>query len=331
MSVTIEPIESAAGPFAAINIDLGQLRVQLLSLGAAIRTVEVPDAQGVLGHVHLALPHPADHADHARNPHLGGTLGRFANRIAHGRFTLDGQEYMLDVNNDGNTLHGGAIGFDRKIWEYDVITDTADEATLRFTITSPDGDMGFPGQVDADVTYEVSPTSITMRYSARTDRPTVINLSNHGYWNLAGSHSVAGHHLHVAANRRLVTDTTGIPVEADEVADTLFDLREPSVLGPIIEATEGLDSCYLVDGEGFRQMAHLSAPAIGRALTISSDAPGVQVYTGNNLGEPFVPFQSVSLETQRAPDAPNQPQWGTAVLRPGEAYESKTVLKFTAG
>ena len=121
MSVTIEPIESAAGPFAAINIDLGQLRVQLLSLGAAIRTVEVPDAQGVLGHVHLALPHPADHADHARNPHLGGTLGRFANRIAHGRFTLDGQEYMLDVNNDGNTLfEAGQVRGGRRIQQIEI-------------------------------------------------------------------------------------------------------------------------------------------------------------------------------------------------------------------
>lgn len=331
MSMSCQHIAAPNESFHTIDIDLGTLRVQLLSLGAAIRTVEVPDSQGVLGHVHLALETVADHADSSANPHLGGTLGRYANRIAQGRFTLDDEEFQLDKNSDGNTLHGGSRGFDRQVWAYDLLVDKPDRASVAFHLSSPDGDMGFPGRVEATVTYDITPTSISMHYLATTDAPTVISLSNHGYWNLAGSHSVAGHHLSVAAERRLVTNAIGIPVAVDEVADTLFDLRTPRVLGPIIDDTQGLDSCYLVDGQGFRQMAHLSAPAVGRSMTVSSDAPGVQVYTGNNLRAPFEPFQSVSLETQRAPDAPNQPEWGSAILRPDEQYETTTVLEFSVG
>lgn len=316
--------------FETFDIDLGSIRVQLLSLGAAIRTVEVPDGHGVLGHVHLHLLEPADHADSSINPHLGGTLGRYANRIAGGRFSLDGVEHSLDVNSDGNTLHGGTRGFDRAVWQVGAIIDDVDLARITFTHHSPDADMGFPGAVDASVTYDIAPDAITMEFSATTDAPTVISLANHGYWNLAGSHSIAAHQLSVASRTRLINDDSGIPVGSDDVTDTLFDLQSPTTLGPVIEATGGIDCCYMIDGEGMRPVAVLSAPAVGRTMRVSSDAPGVQVYTGNHLGAPFQPFQSVSLEAQRAPDAPNQPQLGPCVLRPGEVYETSTVLEFSS-
>lgn len=316
--------------FETFDIDLGSIRVQLLSLGAAIRTVEVPDSHGILGHVHLHLPEPVDHANTSLNPHLGGTLGRYANRIAQGRFSLDGIEYSLDVNSDGNTLHGGTRGFDRHVWEVASIIDDVDLARITFTHHSPDGDMGFPGAVDAAVTYDIAPDAITMEFSATTDAPTVISLANHGYWNLAGSHSIAAHQLSVASRTRLINDDSGIPVGSDDVKDTLFDAQSPTTLGPVIKATGGLDCCYMVDGEGLRPIAVLSAPAVGRTMRVSSDAPGVQVYTGNHLGAPFQPFQSVSLEAQRAPDAPNQPHLGSCVLRPGEVYETSTVLEFSS-
>lgn len=320
--------DSSAGSFEVFDIDLGDTRVQLLSLGAAIRTVEVPDGHGLLGHVHLSLPQPSDYADVSSNPHLGATLGRYANRIAGATFVLDGQRFRLNANSQGNTLHGGAHGFDRQIWDCTVLADDADRAVIEFCMHSPDGDMGFPGAVDASVTYAITHQEITMTYDAVTDAPTVINLSHHGYWNLAGSQSIAGHHLHIPAQRRLVTNDIGIPVAIDDVAETVFDLRSPQTLGPVIDATEGVDSCYLVDGEGMRLMAVLSAPAAGRTLTVSSDAPTVQLYTGNGLHSPFVPFQSVSLETQRPPDAPNQPELGESILRPGEAFHSVTTLTF---
>jgi aldose 1-epimerase len=324
-SAEFEPVT-----FETFDIDLGSIRVQLLSLGAAIRTVEVPDSHGVLGHVHLHLADPVEHANPHINPHLGGTLGRYANRIAQGTFSLDGIEYSLDVNSDGNTLHGGSRGFDRMVWQVGPIIDDVDLARITFTYHSPDGEMGFPGAVKAVVTYDIAPDAITMEFSATTDAPTVISLANHGYWNLAGSQSIGAHQLSVASHTRLVNDDTGIPVGTDDVKDTLFDLQSLTPLGPVIEATGGLDCCYLVDGEGLRPIAVLSAPAVGRTMRVSSDAPGVQVYTGNNLSAPFQPYQSVSLEAQRAPDAPNQPHLGSSVLRPGEVYESSTVLEFTS-
>lgn len=328
-SITASVPDGADIVFDAIDVDLGSLRVQLLTLGAAIRTVEVPDTQGVLGHVHLHLPTPADHADPSRNPHLGGTLGRYANRIARARFILDGVEHRLDANKDGNTLHGGQRGFDRCVWDVVDIVDDEDLATITMELTSPDGDMGFPGTVMAQSTYEISTDSITIDYSAVTDSPTVISMANHGYWNLAGSSSVNAHYLQVPASRRLVTDDTGIPDGVDDVADTLFDLRESTHLAPVIDATGGLDTCYLPDGEGMRKVAQLHAPGVGRRLRVSSDAPGLQVYTGNGLKAPFAVHQSVSLEAQRAPDAPNQPELGECVLRPGDRYTATTILEFS--
>ena len=328
-SVPARTHEGELVDFETLDIDLGALRVQLLSLGAAIRTVEVPDAQGIVGHVHLHLPAPADHADSTLNPHLGGTLGRYANRIARGRISIDGVEHRLDVNKDGNTLHGGRRGFDRQVWKLIELVDDDDLATITFELTSPDGDMGFPGTVTAQATYEITPDSLTIDYSAVTDASTVINMANHGYWNLAGSRAIGAHQLMVPATRRLVTDDTGIPVGIDEVTDTLFDLRDSRVLQPVIEATGGLDTCYLPDGEGMRLVADLIAAGVGRRMRVSSDAPGVQVYTGNGLADPFERYQSVSLEAQRAPDAPNQPVLGPSILQPGERYATTTMLEFS--
>jgi len=328
-SITAPRPDGTSIDFESIDVDLGSLRVQLLTLGAAIRTVEVPDAQGILGHIHLHLPTPADHADPSRNPHLGGTLGRYANRIARARFTLDGIEYRLDANKDGNTLHGGTRGFDRCVWNVVDIVDDDDLATITMELTSPDGDMGFPGTVTAQATYEISTDSITMDYFAVTDALTVISMANHGYWNLAGSSSVSAHFLQVPASRRLVTDDTGIPEGVDDVADTLFDLRDSKHLAPIIESTGGLDTCYLPDGDGLRVVAELAAPGVGRRMRVSSDAPGLQVYTGNGLAAPFEVHQSVSLEAQRAPDAPNQPELGECFLRPGDRYTATTILEFS--
>ena len=321
-------VASAAGDFTVLDIVVTDLRVELLSLGAAIRDVRVPDRHGLNGPVHLMLPTPEDHAIHELNPHLGGTLGRYANRIAGAQFTLDGTTYHLDANNHGNTLHGGTDGFDRLVWQVLDVRDDHDEAVISFGLVSEDGDMGFPGTVRATATYTVSPGRIGMEYAAETDAPTVISMANHGYWNLASSQSVAGHVLQVPGTRRLLNDETGIPLDIVDVAGTPDDLRSPQVLGPVIEATGGLDSSYLVDGDGLRLMATAWEPSSGRRLRVSSDAPCVQVYTGNNLAAPFRVHQSISLEAQRLPDAPNRPGFGPFALRPGEEYRTTTVLEF---
>lgn len=312
-----------------IDIALSQMRVTLRSYGAAIDSVEVPDAQGQLGHVHLRLPTPCDYLDRALNPHLGATVGRYANRIAGGCFTVDGVTYDLDVNNGPNTLHGGATGWDRHNWTVDSVADDGDTVTVEFSLVSPSGDMGFPGTVHATSTYVVSPGRIEMHYTATTDAPTVVSMTNHGYWNLDDSMSIADQVLLVPADRRLDNDATGIPTAIVPVNGTPFDLREPQLLGPVIADTGGIDHCYLPDGDGLREMGTLHSPTTGRTLRVLSDAPGVQVYTGNNLRAPFAVHQSVSLEAQRLPDAPNQPALGQCILRPGETYTSTTVLEFT--
>lgn len=328
MTITRQHV-AAAAPFEVIDVELPGIRVSLLSLGAAIRQVEVPDRQGALGPVHLVLPDLADYADVALNPHLGATVGRYANRVAGGRFTLDDVEYRLDVNNGPNTLHGGHRGFDRLAWDVIDVSDGAERASVTFALHSPDGDMGFPGAVDARVVYLISPGRIAIQMSATTDAPTVVSLANHGYWNLDGTSSIDAHRLEVAARQRLAMDDTNIPCGVADVAGTAYDLRSARELGPIIAATGGLDDCYLPDGDGMRVMARLSAAESGRTMTVSSDAPGLQVYTGNSLHPPFALNQSVSLEAQRLPDAPNQPELGPCVLRPGEEYATTTLLEFS--
>ncbi len=319
----------AATPFEVIDVDLPGIRVSLLSLGAAIHQVEVPDSGGVLGPVHLELPDLADYADVALNPHLGATVGRYANRIAGGRFVLDGIEHRVDVNNGPNTLHGGHRGFDRRDWDVVDASEGVNGASVTFALHSPDGDMGFPGAVDTRVTYRVEPGRIAIEMSATCDAPTVVSLANHGYWNLDGSPSIDAHRLEVPAQQRLAMDDTNIPDGVVDVAGTAYDLRALRELGPVIAATGGLDDCYLPDGSGMRAMARLHAGMSGRVMTVSSDAPGLQVYTGNSLPPPFAEHQSVSLEAQRLPDAPNQPALGPCVLRPGEHYSTTTLLEFT--
>jgi aldose 1-epimerase len=330
MTVGTRSEATAAGDVTVIDIEFPRMRVQLLSLGAGIRQVEVPDREGALGHVHLALPTVADHADRALNPHLGTTLGRYANRIAGGRFRLDGRDYELDTNNGPNTLHGGTLGWDRLVWEVTDIGEADDVVTVAFTLTSPDGDMGFPGTVRARTTYVVSPGHIAMHYSARTDAPTVVSMANHGYWNLAGSRSIADHRLRVPAHRKLTYDEHQIPTGIMDTDGTVYDLREAQPLRPILTTTGGLDDCYLIDGEGLRFAAELTHPDSGRSLSVLTDAPGMQVYSGNNLRAPFEVHQSMSLEAQRMPDAPNQPDLGTCILRPGEEYAATTLLEFTS-
>lgn len=331
MTVTAWQEATEAGDVTVIEIAFPRMRVQLLSLGAAIRDVDVPDRHGNLGGVHLALPTVADHAVRELNPHLGATLGRYANRIAGGVFSLDGVEYSLDVNNGPNTLHGGGLGWDRLMWQVDGISDDAGAVTVRFSLISLDGDMGFPGTVSARTTYVVSDGRIETHYEATTDAPTAISMANHAYWNLAGSRSIADHELHVPADHKLVYDESQIPTGVLDVEGTPYDLRVPRALGPILEATGGLDDCYLLDGaEGqVRLGAVLSHPGTGRVLRVLTDAPGIQVYSGNNLRSPFDVHQSMSLETQRMPDAPNQPALGPCVLRPGENYATTTLLEFS--
>ncbi len=311
------------------------LTVRLLTLGGAIRSVETPDARGRLGPVHLGLPTLADYEDAARNPHLGGSIGRYANRIAGARFSLDGRDVVLEPNEGPNQLHGGRDGFDRRVWELLAANGADDGGTARFRLVSPDGDQGFPGAVTATATYAVAGDTLRIAYEAIADAPTVVNLTNHGYWNLDGSATVDEHHLALAADLVLPVDDAGVPSgPLRPVAGTVFDLRLRTRLGPAVAShPPGFDHCFAVPGPAgtLRAAAVLDAPASGRWMALRTDQPGVQLYTGNNLRDPFRTHGSVSLETQCFPDTPNRPDLGSARLGPGERYANVTELRFGTG
>lgn len=331
-----------ARPVHQVTITRPGLVLRLLTLGAAIRSAEVADASGKLEHVHLQLPEVADYAVIARNPHLGATIGRYANRIGNAHFDLDGTTYELDANRPPHMLHGGEWGFDRLVWDVTVAESVAGEPDrVTFQLVSPDGDMGFPGTLVAQSTYIVSDNQITFLYEATSDADTVVSFTNHGYWNLTGEPTIADHTLALAAGRVLDIGDDLVPTGAiNSVAGTPLDLQSPTRLGTVIENTpNGLDHCFIVDGadlesqtgegDGLNPVAVLTGG--NRWMSVASDCPAVQIYTGNSLKPPFHPHQSVSIETQRLPDAPNHAGFGPFLLRAGHTYRSTTALTFGTG
>jgi aldose 1-epimerase len=315
------------------------LDVEVVGFGARLHAVRTPDRDGTWGHVLLGL---ADEEDYRTDEaHLGGCVGRFANRIAGGRFVLDGVAHEVPTNEPGVALHGGPGGFDSHPWER--VSAGPDAITLRRT--SPDGENGFPGTLVVEVTYSVDGPDLTIAFTATTDAPTVVNLTNHGYWNLAGSGAVEGHEVVLHADRYLPVDEQLIPTgELADVAGTPFDLREPVRIGarlrgahPQLLRTRGYDHTFVLgDGPGLRPAARVTEPGSGRSLEVSTDQPGVQFYSGNMLDGTIVLRDGTTarqgdafcLEAQGFPDAPNQPGFPSTVLRPGEQYRAVTRLRF---
>lgn len=317
-----------------------RLRVAVLSYGAALQSIEVPDRSGTLGNVALGLTNLADYV--ALSPHFGAVPGRYAGRIAGGRFELDGVAYQLPCNDGPNTLHGGPNGFGKRPWR--LVGHGPDHADL--ALTSPDGDNGFPGTLEVALRYSVAGMDLRMEVDARTDRPTVLNLTNHCYFNLdgEGSGSVLDHHLTVHAARYVPIDATSIPTgEIAPVAGTPFDFTEPRPIGerireahPQLLRARGYDHTFMVGGEGLRPAALLHAPASGRTLAVLSTQPALQLYTGNMLtgslagpsGRIYRQGDAVCLEAQHVPDSPNQPIFPSTVLRPGGRFQATILFRF---
>jgi aldose 1-epimerase len=312
------------------------LQLEILEYGATVHRMLVPTSSGprnvVLGHASVA-----DYA--ASTAYFGATVGRYANRIADGRFALDGVTQILGRNENGNTLHGGPEGFDRRTWSVEEATDD----TVTLSLHSPDRDQGFPGALDARVTYTVSGQQVSIDLSATTDRPTVVNLTNHTYFNLAGeaSGSVDDHLLQVDADYYTPTDGRQLPTgEIAPVEGTPLDLRGPTRIGdairtnhPQVREARGVDHNLVVRGTGLRRCA--TVWGAGLTLEVSSDAPGLQVYTGNFLdgtaggtsGSLYRQGDGLALEPQAFPDSPNQPAFGSVVLAPGETYRRGIVWR----
>jgi len=301
--------------------------------GAALVRLRVANADVVLG-----FPDPARYD--APHPYFGVIVGRYANRIARARFALDGRTCELSRNDGPHHLHGGVGGLSRRLWRVDRVGEA-----LRFRVASPDGDQGHPGALDAEVTYSLSDDdALRIELRARSDRPTVVNLASHAYWNLrdGGASPVLDHELWLDADAYLPVDPDGIPTgELRPVRGTPFDFIRPARIGARIddaarlERRAGYDHCFVLRGAGLRRVARLSDPGSGRALEIETTQPGVQLYTGNFLdgaqgghgGAIYRRFHGLCLETQAFPDSPNQPDFPSTRLDPGTEYAHTTVYR----
>lgn len=320
--------------------------------GAAWVGWKTPDREGRFADIVLGFERAEDYAAHTG--YLGAVCGRHANRIAKGRFSIDGADYTLFVNNGPNHLHGGKTGFDRHLWTA-TVGGAPEEPSVTFSRLSPDGEEGFPGDLTVSVTYTLMPDdAVRIDYRASTDAPTVLNLTNHVYFNLGGhgSGDCLDHALKLNASQYLPTDDTNIPTgEIRDVAGTPFDFRESRRLGDRIDGPEdqlkfgrGYDHCLVVDGapDTLRRFAEVKHAASGRILLADTSEPGVQLYTGNWLAEcvkdlrgkagaRYTTRSGFCLETQRFPDAPNRPAFRGVLLRPGEHYRSTTVYRLRQG
>lgn len=321
------------------HLDNGSgLSLSAINRGGIVTALRVPDRHGQAANVLLGLPAPADYDK--PHPHLGALVGRYANRIAQGRFAIDGHACQLPQNDGDNTLHGGPAGFGRRWWDVTQHGSTA----LELRLVSEDGDQGFPGRLDVLVRYTLTPRNEwRIDYEARTDRPTVLNLSQHAYFNLAGGGSVLDHRLAIAAQRYCAVDAKLIPQALEPVDGTPFDFRTATAIGarirephPQLLRARGYDHNWVLDGAGLRAVARLEEPVSGRVMEVLTTQPGLQFYSGNFLdgtlaGRAGVLRQGdgLCLETQHFPDSPNQPGFPSTLLRPGEAFASTTVYRFS--
>ncbi|WP_328746962.1 galactose mutarotase [Streptomyces sp. NBC_00285] len=305
------------------TLERAGVRVRILSYGGIVQSVEVPDRDGRTADVVLGFAGLDGYLEHS-GPYLGAFVGRYANRIAGGRFELDGLTYALAPNNAPNSLHGGENGFDKRVWEM----APAGEHGVRLSRVSPHGEEGFPGRLEVSATYSLDGSgALRIAYEAVTDAPTIVNLTNHSYFNLAGSGNAGGHELRIAASRFTPVDADLIPTGVAEVADTRFDFREARKVGADYDHNFVLDKGISEQAE---EVAELYDPASGRVLTVATTEPGLQLYTADHLPEPFAPGDGIALETQHFPDSPNRPEFPSTVLRPGETYRSETVYGFTS-
>ncbi len=308
--------------------------LEVLDLGATVHRLWVTGGDGVRRNVVLGHAGPQEYLD--SSDFLGASIGRYANRIDSGRFVLDGHSVQLDTNDRGNHLHGGTDGFHRRLWE--VVQLSQAQAVLR--LVSAAGDQGFPGELVVHARFEVTDRAVQVHYEAVTSHPTVVNLTNHAYFNLDGDGSgpVDSQVLQVGAGSYLAVDERGIPGALTAVEHTVFDLRAPARLGPRIARSGGFDHSFALDGAGWRHAASLDSPVTATRMELSTDQPGLQVYTGtafdgsrrSSTGRPYERAAGIALEPQLFPDTPNRPELGSAVLRPGETYTAGVEWRFTA-
>ena len=320
-------------------------KVSITNYGGTVTSIVVPDKGGKMGDVVLGFDSVAEYVE--KSPYFGCITGRYAHRIANGKFTLDGKDYSVATNNDPNHLHGGLKGFDKKIWKAR-IGNMGDSPSLVLTYTSPDGEEGYPGTLNNSVTYTwTQDNALRIRYKSTTDKPTILNLTNHSYFNLAGEGDKTNlqHRVKINAEHYNPIDETSIPTGIAPVEGTPFDFRKPTQIGKRINEEneqlkngKGYDHNFVLkktDDGKLMTAAVVTEPTSGRILTVKTTEPGIQFYTGNFLddlkgkgGKNYAHRSAFCLESQTFPDSPNQKEFPSPVLRPGETYSQVTVYHF---
>jgi len=340
------PDGSAVDLFTLTNA--GAFSVAITNYGGRITSIKFPDKNGKVADVVLGFDTVDGYV--ADNPYFGALIGRYGNRIGHAQFKLDGKTYKLEANDNGNSLHGGKKGFDKVLWTAKDVS-TKDLPALELTYVSKDGEEGYPGTLTSVVTYSLSPANeLKIDYHATTDKNTVLNLTNHAYYNLAGAGEgdILGHHMMITASKFTPVDKTLIPTgELKSLDGSPLDFREAKAIGERIDANDeqlkfgkGYDHNYVLDAKGgtLTQCAMVHEPKSGRMMEVLTTQPGLQFYTGNFLdgtikgkgGKVYGHRGAFCLETQHFPDSPNKPSFPTAELKPGETYQQTTVYKFSA-
>jgi aldose 1-epimerase len=360
LSVPASAATATKGVFGALNdgtkiesvtLTNGKgVTARIMTLGASLQSLDVPDRNGRSANVVLGYATPQKYLDVPN--YFGATVGRFANRVAGATFTLDGKTYHLEANDHGNSLHGGFKGFDKQIWTIKSVK-SGKAASVTLTYRSPDGSGGYPGNLDVTATYALSDDNVlSLTYTATTDAPTIVNISNHSFWNLRGeasAHDVMDEVLTIDADAITPVDSKLIPTgEIRKVAGTPFDFRKGQAIGKQIRdgkskqllIAKGYDHNFVLTGESggaARRAARLVDPHTGRVMELYTDQPGLQVYTGNFLDgsvagtsdHVYRQTDGVAMEPQHFPDAPNQPKFAPATLRPGQTYVNKIEYHFS--
>ena len=351
MSVKVEPFGKTPDGQVVQMVTLANrsgVEAKIITYGGIIVSLKVPDRNGKLDDVVLGFDNLEDYI--TKSPYFGAITGRYANRIAGGKFTLDGTEYTLARNNGPNHLHGGIKGFDKVVWEIERATASggilgADRAELKLSYLSKDGEEGYPGNLECTVTYTLTAENeLKISYEATTDKPTVVNLTNHSYWNLAGQGNgdILAHELMLNADDYTPVDEGLIPTgEIRPVRGTPMDFTRPMTIGSRIKQVDigGYDHNFVLNGRAgkMKLCARIYEPTSGRVMEIHTTEPGVQFYTGNFLdgsltgkqGRVYKKHYAFCLETQHFPDSPNKPNFPSVVLRPGQKYRSQTVYSFS--
>ena len=347
-TVTVRPFGKMPGGtgIEIYTLTDGLCQARIITYGGIVVSLEVPDRNGKSGDVVLGFDdldgYVSNNNDSKGSSFFGAVIGRYANRIAHASFTLNGRKYSLPRNNGENTLHGGPHGFNNVVWKAKQITNG-----VELTYLSKDGEAGFPGNFSATVRYTLLKGDLRIEYSATTDKDTVVNLTNHSYFNLAGQGDVLSHQLTLHASHFTPVDAALIPTgDLKPVESTAFDFRKPTAIGARINEDEeqlhlarGYDHNWVLDSKNgnLEEAAEVYEPASGRVLKVLTDQPGIQFYSGNFLdgtlkgknGKAYQQHAGLCLETQHFPDSPNQPTFSTTELKPGQRYHTVTIYSFS--